>query len=186
MKMPRSDDRGRIAGRATIAGRNLLARRRRGRMKYQRVAVHAVAQSGRLRPVIEDVAEVTATAAAVDFGPQHAEGPVFGLADGVIERLVEARPASAALELGLRGKQRQVAAGASKGALAMFLQERARTRAFGALVAQNFVLLRRQLRAPFRIGLFDLEFLGGLRRRSPQPSEGGKAQQAGDRCKQNT
>src|ERR1700691_1010305 len=114
--MPRSEDRGTIAGRATIAEREerFLAyarsgRRRRGRMKLQRKAVHAVTQAGRLRPIVEDVAEMAAAAAAVNFGAQHPEGAVFGLADGVLERLVETRPASAALIFGLRGEQRQVA-----------------------------------------------------------------------------
>src|ERR1700730_8369392 len=192
--MPRSDDRGTIAGRATIAGRKsrlgakqaASGRRRRRRMKYQGVAVHAVAQSGWLRPVVEDVPEMPAAAAAMHLGPQHAEGAVFGLADGVVERLVEARPAGPALELGLRGEQRQVATGAGEDALAMLIEKRARARAFGPLLAQDVILLRRQLRAPFRVGLFDLELLGGLCRRSPQPPEGGKAQQARHRCKQNT
>src|SRR5205085_8438738 len=130
-------------------------------MEYQGVAVHAVAQSGRLRPVVEDVPEVAAAAAAVDFGPQHAEGAVFGLADGVIERLIEARPAGAALELGLRGEQRQVAAGAGEDALAMLVEERARTRPFSALLAQDIILLRRQLRAPLRVGLLDLAIFCG-------------------------
>src|SRR6202040_3059614 len=129
--MPRSDDRGTIAGRATIAGRKsrlgakqASGRRRRRRMKYQRVAVHAVAQSGRLRPIVEDVTEMAAAAAAVHFGAQNAEGAVFGLADGIVERLIEARPAGAALELGLRGEQRQVTTGAGEDALAMLLQQR--------------------------------------------------------------
>src|SRR5438309_4123960 len=106
-------------------------------MEYQGITVHAVAQSSRLRPVVEDVPEMAAAAAAVDFGPQHAEGPVFGLADGVVERLIEARPAGAALELGLRGEQRQVATGAGEDALAMLVQQRARTWALGALLAED-------------------------------------------------
>src|ERR1700716_2607116 len=129
---------------------------------------------------------MAAAAPAVDFGSQHAEGPVFGLADGVLERLVKARPAGAALEFRLRGEQRQVAAGAGEDALAMLLEQRARTRALGALLAQNLILLRRQLRAPFRIGLFDFEFLRGVRRRRPQPPEGGKPKQTGDGGEQDT
>src|SRR5437763_15334513 len=105
MKMPRSDDRGTIAGRATIAGREAFprktrqdkkepsGRRWRGRMEYQGVAVHAVAQSGPLRPVVENVAEVASVAAAGNFGPQHAEAPVIGFADRAVEPLIDARPA---------------------------------------------------------------------------------------------
>src|ERR1700722_19518701 len=123
-------------------------------MKHQRKTAHAVAQAGRLRPVVEDVAEMAAAAAAVNFSAQHPEGAVFGLADGVVERLVKTRPAGAAFELGLRGEQRQVAAGAGEDALAMLLEQRARSRTLGALLAQDLVLLRRQLCAPLGIGLF--------------------------------
>src|SRR4030088_1976448 len=155
-------------------------------MEDQRKAIHAVAQAGRLRPIVEDVTEMAAAAAAVNFGPQHPKGAVFGLADGVVERLIKTRAGGAALEFRLRGEQRQVAAGAGEDALAMLLEQRARTRALGALLAQDFILLRRQLRAPFRIGLFDLEFLRGVRRRSSQPAEGRKAKQTGDRREQDT
>src|ERR1700716_2864796 len=185
--MPRSEDWGTIAGRATIAGRERRSGRRRGgRMKHQRKTIHAVAQPGRLRPIVEDVTEMAAAAAAVNFGPQHPEGPVFGLADGVLERLVKARPAGAALEFRLRGEQRQVAAGAGEDALAMLLEQRARSRALGAFLAQDVILLRGQLRAPFRIGLFDLELFRGVSRRCPQPAEGGKANQTGKGGKQDT
>src|SRR5438045_2567463 len=123
-------------------------------------------------------------AAAVDFGPQHSEGTVLGLANRVFKRLIETRPASAALELGLRGEQRQVATGAGEDALAMFLEQRTRTGALGALFAQNFILLGGQLRAPFRVGLFDLELFGGFRRGSTQPAEGCKPEQTGRGRKQ--
>src|SRR5436190_19040512 len=125
-------------------------------------------------------------AAAVNFGPQHSESPVLGLANRVFKRLVETRPASAALEFGLRGEQRQVATGAGEDALAMFLEQRTRTRALGALLAQNFVLLGRELRAPFRVGLFDLKLLRGFRRGGAQPAEGGKPKQSGHGRKQET
>src|SRR5262249_51244591 len=52
-------------------------------------------------------------------------------------------------------------------------------------LAQDIVLLRRQLRAPLGVGLLDLEFLGGVRRLRAQPAEAEKTQQAGDRGKQN-
>src|SRR3981081_4296866 len=144
-------------------------------MEDPRKAVHAAAHTGRLRPIVKDVTEMAAAAAAVNFSPQHPKGAVLGLADGIGQRLIKKWPAGAALEFRLRGEQRQVAAGAGEDALAMLLEQRARTRALGALLAQDFILLRRQLRAPFRIGLFDLEFLRGVCRRGSQPSEGGKA-----------
>src|SRR3984885_51022 len=188
MKMPRSIDRGTIAERATIAGRfqSRSARRRCGRMKLQGESIHAVAQAGRLWSIVENVTEVTTAAAAVNFGPQHPEGAVFMLADGVFQRLPKTRPAGAALKFRCRGEQRQVAAGAGEDALAMLLEQRARPRAFGAFLAQDFILVRRQLRAPFRVGLFDLEFLLGTRRGTSQPAEGGKAQESGGGRKQDT
>src|SRR3979411_2470667 len=187
-RKPRSKDRGTIAERARFAGAKARksGRRRRGRVEHQRKAVHAVARAGRLRSVVEDVTEMAAAAAAMNFGPQHPQGPVFGLADGVLERLIKTPPAGAALELRLRSEQWQVAAGAGEDALAMLLEERARSRTLGALLAQDVILLRRQLRAPFRIGLFDLEFLRGVGRRSSQPAAGRKAKQTGDRREQDT
>src|ERR1700744_1928551 len=100
--MPRPNDRGTIAGQATLAGRdmNISARLRRRRVEHQRKAVHAVAQACRLRAGVEDVAEMAAATAAMDLGAQHAEGAVLRLADRVLKRLIEARPAGAALELG--------------------------------------------------------------------------------------
>src|SRR5262245_47278698 len=93
-------------------------------MEDQRDTVHAVTPAGRLRAIVEDVAEMAAAAAAVHLGPRHAEGAVGVGADGIVERLVEARPTGAALELGLGGKQRQVTAGAGEGTLAVLLEQR--------------------------------------------------------------
>jgi len=45
------------------------------------------------------MAEMAAATAAMDLGAQHAERAVLGLAHGVVERLVEARPTGAAFEL---------------------------------------------------------------------------------------
>src|SRR5712671_4484505 len=155
-------------------------------MEHQAKAVDAIAKASRLRSVVEDVAEMAAAAAAMHLGAQDAVGAVLGLADGVSQRLIKTRPASAAFEFGLRRKQRQVATGAGKNALAMLFQERTRSRPFGALVAQYLVLLRGKLRAPFGVGLFDLEFLGSPRRFGTQPAERGEAEQAGDGSEQDT
>src|SRR6266852_3469205 len=122
-------------------------------MEHQAKAVDAIAQAGRLRSVVEDMAEMAATAAAMHLGPRHAVGAVLCLAEPIFQRLVEARPAGAAFEFGVGRKQRQVAAGAGEDALAMLLQQRARSRPFSAVLAQDLVLLRRQLRAPLGIGL---------------------------------
>src|SRR5262245_37555112 len=128
---------------------------------------------------------MAATAAAMHLDPGHAVGAVFRAAERIVERLIKARPAGAAVELGVGGEQRQVAAGAGEDALAMLLQKRARPRPFGAVLAQALVLLWRQLRAPFDVGLLDLEFpggqlLSGLGRLGAQPAESEEAEQAGN------
>src|SRR4051794_33294810 len=155
-------------------------------MEHEAETVDAIAQAGRLRTVIEDVAEMAAATAAMHLGAQHAVGTVLGLADIALDRLIKARPAGAALEFGVGGKQRQVAAGAGAHALAMVLHQCGRSRSLGALIAQDLVLLRRELGAPFGLGLFDLEFFGGLRRSGAQPAERGQAEQAGDGSEQET
>ena len=47
-------------------------------MEHQRETIHAVTQARRLRPVVENVAEMAAAAAAVHLGAEHAEGAVLG------------------------------------------------------------------------------------------------------------
>src|SRR3954447_9243928 len=183
MKMPRSETGAQLPGGATIAG---SARRRRARTKYQCEAVDAGTQAGRFWSIVEDVAEVTAAATAMNFSPQHPKRAVLGFADCILERLIETRPTRAALELGLRGEQRQIATGAGEGALAVLLQQRAGTWALGPLLAQDLVLLRRELCAPFRVGFFDLEFFRGLCRRGTEPAECAESKQTGEGRKQNT
>src|ERR1700752_3261469 len=168
-----------LPGRATIAGR-WSGRGCVRRFEDEAKSVDAIAQSCWLRAVIKDMAEMAAAAAAMHLNPSHAVGTVLGAAQRIVERLPEARPAGAAVEFGIGREQRQVATGAGKGALAMLFQKRARPRPFGAVLAQNLVLLRRQLRAPFGVGLLDLEFLGGFGRLGAQPAEAEQAKEAGD------
>src|SRR5215472_6944825 len=94
----------------------------------ERDAVHAVAEPGRRRSVVEDVAQVPTAAAAVHLGADHEEAPVLGRLHGVRQRGIEARPAGPALELRLGGEERKSAAGAEERALPVFLHKRARAR----------------------------------------------------------
>src|ERR1700685_311073 len=87
----------------------LLHRRRavsgrpgRSRHEFERHAVHAIAQAGRLRPVVEDMAEMAAAAMARHRRARHAERAIGGLVDGLVQRRPKARPAGAAFEFGLR------------------------------------------------------------------------------------
>src|SRR5581483_326046 len=114
-------------------------------------------QPGRLRAVIEDVAEVRAAAAALDLGADHAVARVLDLGDGVlVERLPEARPAGARLELGLGREERLPAADAAVGARVVVVPVSAGEGPLGALVARDLELLLRELRAPLGLGLDDL------------------------------
>src|SRR5260370_33914943 len=101
-----------------------LRRARRRRMKHQRKTVHAVAQAGRLRPIVEHVTEMATATAAVNFGPQHPKSAVLGFAEGVFERLIKGRPSGAALQLGLRRGQRQRPGGGGGQALPVVREER--------------------------------------------------------------
>ena len=122
------------------------------RDELQRHAVVAIALAGRRRAVVEDVALVAVAADAVVLDARDHHLHVGLGADGAGQRGIEARPAGAALELGLRAEERQVAAGAVKAALALLGVERARARALGALVAQHLVGGGREALLPLGIG----------------------------------
>src|SRR5262245_11131239 len=94
-------------------------------LEGHRHTVHAIAQARRLWAVVENVAEMAAAAVAVHRGADHAEGPILLGTDRVVERLPKTRPTGAAVELGIGGIERQVAAGACEGALAMLFEQRA-------------------------------------------------------------
>src|SRR4051794_12063992 len=80
------------------------------RHELERHAVVAIALAGRLRAVVEDVALVALAARAMVFGARHDQQEVGLLLEVAGNVVVEARPAGAALELGLRPEERQVAA----------------------------------------------------------------------------
>src|SRR3546814_823967 len=81
----------------------------------------------------------------------RSEGVVLGLADGTLDRLVEARPAGAGIEFRLGREQRLVAAGAVERALPLFPVERAAAGALRAVVAQHVILLGREALLPLGV-----------------------------------
>ena len=111
-------------------------------MKIERDAVHAIAQPGRLRSVVEDMAEMAAAALAMHLGASHEKAAVALGFDRVFKRLVKARPAGAAVEFGRGLEQRLAAPGAMIDARIVVLVERAGAGALGAVLTQNPVLLR--------------------------------------------
>ena len=75
-------------------------------LEVQAAGVHAVAQAVRAGAVVEDVTEMTTAAAAHDLGALHAELTVGLRLDRFRhQRLGEARPAGARLELRVRVEQ---------------------------------------------------------------------------------
>src|SRR5512139_1277180 len=123
-------------------------------LEFQRRRVDAVAQPGGGGAVWEDVAEVRAATSAQGFGAHHAVAGVGLLRHGFgVPRLIDARPAAAGVVLRGRGKQRLAAGGAAVLAGFMVVPVGAGERPFGAVLAQDAVLLRGQFGTPFGFGL---------------------------------
>src|SRR6516225_3259248 len=127
-------------------------------MKVERRSIHAITQPGRLRAVVENVAEVAAAAAAVHFGAGHEKAAVGLRLDRLLDRRRKARPAGSAVELGVGGEQRLAATGTMVDAFAVLLVERARSSTLGAVVTQDPILRRRQLAPPLLLAQYDREF----------------------------
>src|SRR4029077_10707395 len=96
---------------------------------------------------------MAAAAAAIHLGALHSPTAVGGGVDRARLRIVEARPAGAALEFLLRGEQRLAAAGAKESAGALFVIERAAARPFGAVLAHDVELLGREQLLPLGFGV---------------------------------
>ena len=103
------------------------------------------------------MAEVPAAATAQHLGARHAQRVVFTRDHGVAQRLVEARPAGAAVELGGRREQIQCTTRATEHTGAVLVIERAAVRLLGAGVAQDLILLRAQELPSFGIGVGNSE-----------------------------
>src|SRR5262245_44829351 len=116
------------------------------------------------RPILEHMAKVAATAAAVHFRARHPEAAVAGGLDRPRNRIVEAWPAGAALELGLRDEQWLPAAYAGEGACALLIIKRAAAGRFRAVSAHDRILLGREQEAPLFVRAGDrIGFGVGLR-----------------------
>src|SRR5580704_12336012 len=113
------------------------------------------------------MAEMAAAARAMDRRPHHAEGGILLLADRARQRRPETRPAGAALELGGRGEQVEVAARAGEIAAPMLVEQRAGVGTLGPAFPQDRKLLRRQELAPVGGAVHDREVFGGPRSGAP-------------------
>src|SRR5205807_4026221 len=113
--------------------------------KFKRYRVQAVALMGRRWAVVEHVAEVRVAARTADLDPAHAVAVVGEIRHVVgIERLEEARPAGARVELRIRREQRQTAQPAHVRARLLVVEEQAAERPLGALVEDHVALFGRE------------------------------------------
>src|SRR5208282_2848138 len=115
----------------------------------KRHAVVTVAQSGRWRPVVEDVPLMAGAAHAVIFGPRLDEPEVILRGQAAGNQGKETWPPGAAVEFHLRAEKRQSAAGADEHAGALLCIKWARERTLRALLAQNVELRRAEQLLPF-------------------------------------
>src|SRR5437899_2213865 len=82
-------------------------------VKFQRRAIDAIAQAGRLRPVLENMAQMATAIVAMNLGPYHEMAAIGGGCDGfLLGRCPEAWPAAATVIFGVRCEQHLAAAGA--------------------------------------------------------------------------
>ncbi len=103
------------------------------------------------------MAQVSSAARAGNFSAAHAVSRVVMLRHGLrVGGNHEARPAASGVELGAGVEEQRAAAGAVVVAGFVVEFERAGEGPFGALLAQDVILLGRKLRAPLGIGLDDL------------------------------
>ena len=107
--------------------------------------IHAIAKTGWRRPIIEHVAEMSSTPAAVDFGASHhPKQPVFRCAYRLIKWLPEAWPPRVAIEFDLGGKQGQIASCARERSRPLFMIKRTAIGRLGPLLSEHGVLIPRQ------------------------------------------
>src|SRR5205085_6840416 len=118
--------------------------------------VHAVPLSRRRRAVVEDVSEVRAAAGAVDLDAVHPVAVVVDELDVLpVDRLGEARPSGAGLELRVRREQLAATRGTSIEPVALLERVLPGEGSLGALEAQDLVLLGGEPRAPLLLGSGD-------------------------------
>src|SRR6185503_5154152 len=110
-----------------------------------------MALAGRLRAIVEDMAEMPAAATAMLFRPHHQQRRVLLELHVSFDLLPKTWPAGAGVELLIRFENGKVATGASESPLAMLLEERTRAGIFRALLAQHVELLGGQDRLPFLV-----------------------------------
>lgn len=114
--------------------------------ELERCGVDAVTETSGCWTVVENVAQMRTTTGAAVFVAHHASRAVGALANvGGVIRIIERRPASARVELGAGGKQRQTAHDTLVGAFSLAVPVPASEWALSARLETDTALLIRQL-----------------------------------------
>src|SRR6185295_9572764 len=101
---------------------------------------------------VEHVTEVAVAAGTEYFGPRHAVAPVRDLHHVLLrDRLEEAGPASARVELRARLEERQGAADAAVDAIPLVVEQGAAEGTLGSLPPGDLELFRGELGPPFGV-----------------------------------
>jgi len=119
-----------------------------------------VFEARRTGTVLEDVALVPSAARAVVFGAGQNQLEVPLGSDRAIDDIEEARPASPAVEFHVGGEQRLLATGANIGTGPLLVVQGTGPRRFGALFAEDAILLLAQTPSPFLVTVCDRASIG--------------------------
>ena len=112
--------------------------------ELEHIAVDAVTLVGRRRPIVKNMSQMDAGTGAPHLDSPHAVCDIDMLGDRPLDRIEEAWPASAAVELCVASKQRRAGDRVDKCARTFFIEMRAGEGAFGAAFKRNFLLFGRQ------------------------------------------
>lgn len=119
--------------------------------------VDAVAKTGGSRTIVEEMAEMTMTSAAVNLGPGHEPTAILlGFYVGGIDRLPVTGPTGSRIKLGLRGEQRESAADAVVDAFFLEIPVGTGKGAFRSVFAGDAKLFGAQSNPPFFVGSANL------------------------------
>src|SRR5450631_334300 len=113
----------------------------------------------RRRSVRKHMSQMAAAAATMCLRPRHAMTSIFGALNGAFKRIVEARPAGAAVEFFRRHEEALPTPGADEGTGTFFMIEGAGAGRFRAMRAHDSILLRCKEAPPLFLGMGDREGL---------------------------
>jgi hypothetical protein len=113
--------------------------------------INAVPEPGRGRPIFENMAQMTATLAAVGFRANHPKTAVRRGLDRALEWGEKAGPSRAALELALSLEQRLTAADTAESAGPVLAEQCAGSGRLGGMTTQDRILLRCEYSPPLLV-----------------------------------